>query len=576
MPVAAGSHHATRTELVAARSSCPRCGGGTQCRAAFARSRLSRQKDGNAAGNARAKAILKSLAPAQRALICDPAWHVSGLCPRRAGKSYAGSAAALITGEAKPGSVSVIISLNLKQLKRIYWSGGASGLFTFDKKFGLNLEFNKTECRWEHENGSIGYLLGTADAEQLEVIRGLEADLYLVDECKSFAPSVLETLIDDVIDPQRATRRGRLILIGTPGNIASGPFYQATNPDARDADGRPYTIFPSTTDEWGRTANADMLWSAHAWTLEDNTAAPHQWTDALTKKRAKQWSDDDPKWRREYLGKWTNSTEGSVSRYYDEKRSGPPGWVNWVPKRDEKNPTGLPPELGPWHILGGLDLGFNDATALVVAAYSQKARELRHVHDWNTAHLLPDDVAELLRESQRKFGKFERVYADTANGKMVVEFLKNQGFPMEKAEKREKNDHIELQNSAFHRGEIKIIEDTVLEHQLITNQWALGDRTLEELARLGRLVEDKSIPNDSFDAFLYLFRGAMHRFGPQAGEAPPEYLSPEWTRTWEKDQLRAARASLRSTPFDKALRGEHSAPTALRNALSKKPWHQQS
>src|SRR5262249_1832161 len=116
-------------------------------------------------GTSRAKAILKSLTPAQRALIVDPAPHVSGLCPRRAGKSYAGAAAALITGEAKPGSISLIISLNLKQLKRIYWSGGPSGLFTLNRKFDLGLEFNKTECRWEHQNGSIGYLLGTSDPE---------------------------------------------------------------------------------------------------------------------------------------------------------------------------------------------------------------------------------------------------------------------------------------------------------------------------------------------------------------------------------------------------------------------------
>ncbi len=532
--------------------------------------------DANAAGLTRARAILKSLHPAQRALITDSAPHISGLCPRRAGKSYTAAAAALITGEAHPGSISLIISLNLKQLKRLYWEHGPSGLFTLSRKFGLDLEFKDQQLKWIHQNGSVGYLLGTSDADQLEVIRGMEADLYVVDECKSFAPQVLSNLIDDVIDPQRETRKGRLILIGTPGNVASGPFWQATNFDAKDSDGRPYAIIPSSTDDWGRTAESDLLWSAHSWTLQDNTAAPHQWAGALLKKRSKKWPDDDPTWMREYLGKWTNSTEGSVSRYFDEKRAGRPDWVNWTPKRDEKNPTGLPQELGPWHLLGGLDLGFNDHTALAVAAYSQKCHELRHVWDSGGAKMLPDDVAELLREAQRKFGKFEKIYADTANGKMVVEFLKNQGFPVEKAEKREKYDHIELQNSAFHRGEIKIIEGTLLEQQLITNQWALGDRTIEELARAGRLVEDKSIPNDYFDAFLYLFRGAMHRYGPQAGEPPPDYLSREWVVGWEKEQLRAARAEVKKTKFDRALRGEFKVPGVLRAAVSKKPWHQQN
>ncbi len=520
--------------------------------------------------------MLKTLLPPQRALATDPAPHISGICPRRAGKTYAACAAALITGEAKPGSISLIISLNLKQLKRLYWAGGAAGLFTFDKKFGLGLNFNKTETRWEHHNGSIGYLLGTADADQLEVIRGMEADLYVVDECKSIAPSVLLELVDDVIDPQRATRGGRLILIGTPGNIRSGPFYEATCEFARDDDGRPFTIIPGTTDEWGRNAESDLLWSSHSWTLQDNTAAPWQWKAALTKKRSRKWSDNDPKWLREYLGKWTNSSEGSVYRYYDEKRIGRPGWVTWEPDREDpvKNPTGLPQADGPWHLIGGMDLGFNDATALVVAAYSQKTRELRHVYDVSSSHLLPDDVADMLREAERKFGKIEQIYADTSNGKMVVEFLKKLGFSMERAEKREKYDHIELLNSAFHRGEIKLIENTTLEHQMITDAWALGDRTFAEMARLGRLVEDNSIPNDVADAFLYLFRGAMHRYGQYAVEPGPDYLSIEWVKKWEKQQLIAARKSEGATPFDRALSGKNTnAPASLMDSLiKKKKW----
>src|ERR1700685_4520534 len=105
-------------------------------------------QDQNKEGTRRAKEILKTLTPTQRALVTDPAPHVSGLCPRRAGKTYAACAAAMITGEAKPGSISLIISLNLKQLKRLYWAGGAAGLFAFNRKFALNLDFKQTECRW--------------------------------------------------------------------------------------------------------------------------------------------------------------------------------------------------------------------------------------------------------------------------------------------------------------------------------------------------------------------------------------------------------------------------------------------
>lgn len=529
---------------------------------------------GNSEGVRRAKEMLRALTPVQKAMVTDQAPHVSGLCPRRSGKSYAASTAALVTGEVKPGAISLIISLNLKQLKRIFWSGGPSGLFTLDRKFGLGLDFNKTECRWQHQNGSIGYLLGSDDADQLEVIRGLEADLYVVDECKSFAPRVLEKLIDDIVDPQRATRRGRLLLIGTPGNHPSGPFYQATSELSRDQDGRPFLIGPGTTDDWGRTAESDLLWSAHSWTLQDNTAAPHQWEEALRKKRNKRWSDDEPVWKREYLGKWTNVTEGTVYRYADMLSTGK---VSWVPARTDDNPTGLPIEGKPWHLIGGLDLGFQEPTAFVVAAYSQRLGELRHVWDTSTQHMLVPDVAEMIREAQRKFGKLETIYADVGNlGKMVVETLVKDGFPLERADKREKNDHIELLNGSFYRGEVKIVEDTKpnsLHNQLITNQWALGDNSFSDLARAGRLVEDKSVPNDTCDAFLYLYRGAQHRYGRPDPVSGPDEGTREWVAIWEKDQLRRARAETRGTPFDRALRGDAGAPQHLRRALTKgEPW----
>jgi hypothetical protein len=240
---------------------------------------------------------------AQQAMVLDDSPHVAARCPRRAGKSYAGAAAALITGESKPGSISVIISLNLKQLRRLYWAGGPSGIFTLARKYDLKLDFNNSMLRWEHENGSIGYLLGADDEDQLEVIRGLEADLYLIDECKSFAPGRLQTLIDDIIDPQRGSRDGKLILIGTPGHITAGPFYEATHLGATqtyEADGkiekRPFAIKYGSKDKFGRTPKDDLIWSLHTWSLADNKSDPGQrsWKAALIKKKSKRWADDHP------------------------------------------------------------------------------------------------------------------------------------------------------------------------------------------------------------------------------------------------------------------------------------------
>ena len=518
---------------------------------------------------------LKKSNPQQYAMVTDMSPHIAGLCPRRAGKSYGGCMAALVTGELKPGSISLVISLNKQQLRRIYWSGGPSGLVTLSRKYKLKLEFNSTFLRWEHENGSIGYLLGCEDDEQLEVIRGLEADLYLIDECKSFAPMKLAKLIDDIIDPQRESRQGRLMLIGTPGFIAAGPFFEATCLKATQQttldDGsiveQPYALQAGTVDPWGRTPKEDLLWSLHTWTLEANSAMPHQWTGALRKKRSKRWADDHPTWQREYLGMWTISSEGQVFSYSVNKHH-----CIWHPEISEDNPLGLPQQDGPWRLVGGLDIGYEAPTAFVICAYSAKLRQLRHVYDFSGRHMLPHEVAAMVNQAQRKFGRLEVIYADMANLGVAIcgELIQDYGLPLEKAEKRNKNDYIEMINSAFSLGELLIIPGTTLELQLLTVAWDIDEEyerkdmsTKENMARLSKLVEDKSIPNDSTDALLYLYRGSLHRFGKTVKQEKLEVGSEEYYKEKEK----AARTEFRKQEKKKAKKNKFDT-----NGLPKMPY----
>lgn len=524
-----------------------------------------------AACRGRARAILADLKannPKQHALVTDQHTHCSGCCPRRAGKTYCAVCAALVTGEAKPGAISIIISLNKAQLRRLYWDG-PTGLQALARKYKVRLEFYSHSLKWVHENGSYGYLLGADDDEQLEVLRGLEADLYVIDECQAFAPAKLEKLLTSIIEPQRASRQGKVMLIGTPGYLAAGPFWQATCPDAMDAQGRKYLVFSGQADSHGRDVRKARLWSFHHWTLQDNAAMPHQWDEALITKEVNGWGDEHPSWLAEYMGYWTLTQSGLVYRYASERGS---GRLNWTPQRTKENPSGLPPEGAPWRYIAGLDIGFEDATAFVVCAYSAKLKQLRHVWDVSKPHMLVDDVAALIAEGYARFGSIERIYADVGNlGKMVVETLiARYGFPIEKAEKREKFDHIELLNSAFARGEVVIIEGTELHQQLLKNAWNLKDGTKEQLAREGRLREDPSIPNDSTDALLYLYRGSLHHFGQKPVEPPPEYGTPEWKQQRARDELRAFREQFKQASDARLGDNRFSrAPLQVQRALTR-------
>ena len=523
-----------------------------------------------------AKLILKDLRannPAQANLVIDNNFYCSACCPRRSGKTYCAVCAALITGESKPYSITLIISLNLKQLKKLYWDGGPSGIHALNRKYKVGLEFNSTDLKWTHRNGSIGYLMGTDKPEQVEQFLGLEADLYIIDECKSFAPGVLEDLLENKIEPQRSSRKGKILMIGTPGSILTGPFYRATCPTAVDKEGKPYLVPYKTKDPYNRETRD--LWSFHSWTLQDNKAKDHQWEDAIRRKRNKKWADDEPTWLREYLGKWAISSDGLVSRYLLEKATGS---VTWIPERTETNPTGLPEDRGPWRLLAGLDLGFESDTSLVVAAYSTRFKELRHVDDVSINHLLPDDVGELVLAKQRQYGKFEKIYVDHGNngGAMLLNMLiQKYGLPAEKSIKSEKYDGIELQNSGFARGEIKIIEGTELENQLSSVQWDLDADSKANLARSGKLKIDRKCKKDAFDAFLYLYRGAMHHYSNDAIIPKlPEYGTREWAAAYNEMELakyrKQAMAKLKETPFDRSLK----VPLLVQKALSniKQPW----
>lgn len=523
-----------------------------------------------------AKTILKDLRgtnPAQADVLIDNNYYCSACCPRRSGKTYCAVCAALVTGESKPYAITLIISLNLKQLKKIYWDGGPSGLHTLNRKFNVGLEFNSADLKWTHRNGSIGYLMGTDKPEQVEQFLGLEADLYIIDECKSFAPGVLEDLLENKIEPQRSSRKGKVLMIGTPGSILTGPFYRATCPTAVDDEGRPYLVPFKKKDPYGR-ATRD-LWSFHKWTLQDNIAKDHQWEDALRRKNNKKWADDEPIWLREYLGQWAVSSDGLVSRYLLEKST---GRVTWTPERTPTNPTGLPEDKGPWRLLAGLDLGFESDTSLVIAAYSTRFKELRHVDDVSLNHLLPDDVGELVLEKQRQYGKFEKIYVDHGNngGAMLLNMLiQKYGLPAEKSIKTEKYDGIELQNSGFARGEIKIIEHTELENQLSSVQWDLENDSKPNLARNGKLKIDRKCKKDAFDAFLYLYRGAMHHYATDR-EAPkiPDYGTPEWAKKFNEMELERYRKQIllesKQTPFDRTFK----MPPSIQRALGKlkQPW----
>lgn len=497
--------------------------------------------------NERANAIYEGLHVPQRPILdsVKAGYKYLGVrCPRRSGKSFALSSLALWYGEKFPNSRILIISLTLKSTVDNFWAAAPGGLFAQNDRYDLGIKWNNSRYSWLHENGSRGHLAGAETVADIERIRGAlaEADVAIVDECKSFSPDLLAQLIRDVLRPGLLTRDGVLVLSGTPGSIPVGDFYSATSPSSRTENPCPHCKRPHPTcvpvgeedherfqcivqraSEDEENPGLPALWRLHSWELKDNLASPGAWKRALADKMASQWPDDHPSWLREYKGEWVTDASDLVYAYAAHKDK--PDFVTWHPHRTKQNPAGLPEDLGPWRFVLGIDLGFVDDSALVLCAYSEQTKQLRHVYDYKSPGLTIDEFIDEVYEVIDRFGRPDAIVADVAGGgsKMLVETLNQRyGLGVEAAKKTEKQDHIELVNSDFAAGSIKIIPGSDLAHELCGLQWDLSKDSKIILARTGRLREDPQCPNHLCDALLYLYRYSYHFWSvaPEVRAAP--------------------------------------------------------
>lgn len=508
----------------------------------------------------KAKLILEGANPKQVPLILDESPYLGARCPRRSGKTYAVTSKALHLGESRPGSRILIISLTLKSTVENYWSGAPGGLWSQNARYDLGLKFNTTAHTWVHPNGSRGMLAGAETKADIERLRGAaaEADLVILDECKSFAPNHLDDLIENVIEPGLMTRNGQLLMVGTPGSIPLGQFYAATCLLSRLASPLPEDPQRSipTCIAWDERANPGPayrgmspdelsdLFSLHEWTIQDNTAVPGQWVRALSIKRRRGWTDDHPVWRREYLGQWVSDASDLVyafARMRGEQK------CLWTPDHGANSLTGLEEKDGPWHMLLGLDLGFVDDSAMVLVAYSESLQELRHIYDFKAPGLDAQSFAEEVLGIIDTYGHPEMIVADVGGGgsKMIVEMLNQRyGLSIQPASKREKQDHIELINGDFLADRIKIIPNSDLDHELCGLQWDLSNDSKVILSRTGRLREDTSCPNHLCDALLYVWRFSYHYYAtPHTAVAQPG--TDDWWRLKEQEEYNRAIARRR-------------------------------
>ena len=321
-----------------------------------------------------AEQIYSSLFQKQKDFINDPAKEKVARCGRRAGKSTGGLAGLAINALRRPGTAYLYAGLTRRSAKRIGWKA----LKKLNQVYRLGIDFNATDLTATFPSGSEIIFIGLDDLDAAESIRGEKFCVILLDESASYGPH-LRYIVDEVLTPMLMDEDGALWWMGTPSAACAGPFF--------DADTK---------------ADKSVVPSYH-WTVLDNPYIPHaaRWLEGYRKKKG--WSEDNPVYQREYLGLWMKDDSSMVYRYDADKCRGI-----------------LSPAL-EWNYILGVDLGYDDATAIVVVAYSTSSPNLYVVDEFKKTRMIPSAVADKVREFQVRYSPVATVLDTRGDGKAIAE-----------------------------------------------------------------------------------------------------------------------------------------------------------
>lgn len=254
---------------------------------------------------------------------------------------------------------------------------------------------------------------------------------------------------------------GRLRLIGTPGPVLSGFFYDACH---------------------------SATWTHHSWTMHVNPwlfkksgLTPEELIAQDCAMRGVPITD--PSIQRECFGKWVYDPNSLL--------------LNYDPNVNHYD--SLPPGLYSYVL--GIDLGVKDSDSLSLLAYSDTSPHTYLVEEIVTPNQLTDDLAKQIFELMAKYDdSISAMPTDTGGlGLKVAEDLRSRyGLPLLAADKKDKMVNYRLLNNALRNGTFKAKR---------TSRFAQDCNLLER--DNNKSTPDKIVVkghSDSVDSCLYAFK----------------------------------------------------------------------
>jgi hypothetical protein len=304
--------------------------------------------------------------PAQLPMVQSTSRYDVCVTSRQSGKTN-GAALRALHVALTPGTQRVTyVTITRGNAKRLFWGP----LLDHAQRLGLDTEeaanHSELTLKVEREDGMcVIELLGAHNDDDVEKFRGATYDLVIIDEAQSIRASVLELLMKRVLGPGLWARKGSVLMIGTPGPVKFGPFY----------------------DYW-----QGGKWQRFHWTAFDNPHIPEGEIAANAEMLG--LHPDHPTYKREVLGQWEVDLSALVWEY-DPLSNAPDVTL------PETQATAGP----DWRFAWGLDLGFQDRDALVVLGWSMKdgAQRIYVVDQWQENHKDVDQLHGVLRSKRERW-----------------------------------------------------------------------------------------------------------------------------------------------------------------------------
>lgn len=431
--------------------------------------------------------------PEQLAFLRDPAKFKTAVCSRRAGKTVACAADLIHTAIShKEGDVAYI-TLNRRTAKKIIWRQ----LLQINKDFALGGHPDNTELTLTMPHGPVIHVAGAKDESEIQKFLGHPLRKAYIDEAQSFRPYIAE-LVEDILEPTMIDYDGSIILIGTPGPIPAGYFYEA----AHNTDG----------------------WKNFKWTMHDNPfieakskKTPEEHIKEICERRGVPITH--PSIQREFFGQWVYDAEGLVFQFNPKKNI-----FKELPK-------------DKLEYIFGIDLGFDDSDAIAVLGYSYVTKNVYLIEEDIASKQDITSLSNRIKFLNEKYKPVKMVVDAGGLGKKIVEELRGrQGLVMEAADKHRKFEFIELLNDDLRTAKLQAFEGSQFEQDSYLEQW---DRS-----KPGKLKMSDTFHSDITMAVLYGWRECKHYFA----EPVPEKLdknSDAFMRALEEKEAAAMEESLK-------------------------------